>query len=251
MLKKILCLIIVFTFFNLYSQDNEIGVFVGGTNYIGDIGPTTYVNPFAYDGSRLKLLNTIGGETTFYALGVLYRKNFNNRIAARIHFNHANIGSKDKLPKSASYRKLRDFEFVNTIQELGIGIDFNFFEFDLKEKSFQITPYIRTGISYLRFNSLQYPVNSKVAVKYAKDSSFSIPITLGFKVKPIDRFVVGFEVTANHSFTDNLDGSDPKFKTPNPNSQGTFGTSLSKDWYVFSGFTLTYIFGAESCYCPK
>ena len=28
------------------SQDNEIGVFFGGTNYIGDIGPTTYVYPF-------------------------------------------------------------------------------------------------------------------------------------------------------------------------------------------------------------
>ena len=28
------------------SQDNEIGVFFGGTNYIGDVGPTTYVNPF-------------------------------------------------------------------------------------------------------------------------------------------------------------------------------------------------------------
>ena len=127
--KKVSCLIIIFTFFNLSAQDNEIGIFAGGTNYIGDIGPTTYVNPFAYDGSRLKLLETIGTEPTFYALGILYRKNFNNRIAARIHFNHANIGSKDKLPKSASYRKLRDFEFVNTIQEFGIGIDFNFFEF--------------------------------------------------------------------------------------------------------------------------
>ena len=251
MLKKVSCLIIIFTFFNLSAQDNEIGIFAGGTNYIGDIGPTTYVNPFAYDGSRLKLLETIGTETTFYALGILYRKNFNNRIAARIHFNHANIGSKDKLPKSASYRKLRDFEFVNTIQEFGIGIDFNFFEFDLKENSFQITPYVHTGISYLRFNSLQYPDRSKVAVKYDKDTSFSIPITLGFKVKPIDSFVVGFEVTANQSFTDNLDGSNPNFKTPNQNSQGTFGTSLSKDWYVFSGFTLTYIFGSESCYCPK
>ena len=31
------------------SQDNEIGVFFGGTNYIGDVGPTTYVNPFSKD----------------------------------------------------------------------------------------------------------------------------------------------------------------------------------------------------------
>ena len=31
------------------SQDNEIGVFFGGTNYIGDVGPTAYVNPFSKD----------------------------------------------------------------------------------------------------------------------------------------------------------------------------------------------------------
>ena len=30
----------------LKSQDNEIGFFFGGTNYIGDVGPTTYINPF-------------------------------------------------------------------------------------------------------------------------------------------------------------------------------------------------------------
>ena len=29
-----------------YSQNNEIGLIFGGTNYIGDVGPTTYVNPF-------------------------------------------------------------------------------------------------------------------------------------------------------------------------------------------------------------
>ena len=28
-----------------YSQDNEIGLIFGGTNYIGDVGPTTYINP--------------------------------------------------------------------------------------------------------------------------------------------------------------------------------------------------------------
>ncbi|MEE2605466.1 MAG: DUF6089 family protein, partial [Bacteroidota bacterium] len=29
-----------------YSQDNEVGLIFGGTNYIGDVGPTTYINPF-------------------------------------------------------------------------------------------------------------------------------------------------------------------------------------------------------------
>ena len=33
----------------LKAQDNEIGFFFGGTNYIGDVGPTTYINPFSID----------------------------------------------------------------------------------------------------------------------------------------------------------------------------------------------------------
>ncbi|MGY8930946.1 MAG: DUF6089 family protein, partial [Flavobacteriales bacterium] len=24
-----------------------------------------------------------------------------------------------------------------------------------------------------------------------------------------------------------------------------------KDWYVFSGITLTYLFGNKKCYCPN
>jgi hypothetical protein len=27
----------------MYSQIHEVGVFLGGSNYIGDIGPTTYI----------------------------------------------------------------------------------------------------------------------------------------------------------------------------------------------------------------
>ena len=47
--KKIIHVIIFFTTMTVFSQNNEIGVFVGGSNYIGDIGPTTYIHPFSYN----------------------------------------------------------------------------------------------------------------------------------------------------------------------------------------------------------
>jgi hypothetical protein len=28
-----------------HAQIHEVGVFLGGSNYIGDIGPTTYISP--------------------------------------------------------------------------------------------------------------------------------------------------------------------------------------------------------------
>jgi hypothetical protein len=43
--KVILVLFSFFLFATSQAQINEIGVFVGGSNFIGDVGSTTYVNP--------------------------------------------------------------------------------------------------------------------------------------------------------------------------------------------------------------
>ena len=249
MIRKIIILNFLLNSIFIFSQNNEIGIFLGGSNYIGEVGPTTYINPFKYDGSRLKLLETIGNETTFYSIGFLYRKNFNDRISARFKINYANIGSKDKLSGSSSYRKQRGKEFQNTILEFGLGIDFNFSNFDVLDSSTQMTPYINTGISLFGYDALRYENAESVASKYGDAINLSIPVALGYKIKPVKNFVFAFEITANYSFTDNLDGSDP-----NPNlisSSDTFGSTLSKDWYIFSGITITYLFGNKKCYCPN
>jgi len=87
--------------------------------------------------------------------------------------------------------------------------------------------------------------------KYGENSSLAIPITLGYKIKPYKDLIIGFEISAKHTFTDNLDGSYPQYKNMQLYSQKAFGSDLSQDWYVFTGFTLTYIFGFEPCYCPN
>jgi hypothetical protein len=58
--------------------------------------------------------------------------------------------------------------------------------------------------------------------------------------------ILGVEVGARYTMTDNLDGSNPKNKNLAPLR---FGDINSKDWYVFSGFTLTFTFGNKPCYC--
>jgi len=246
MYKKVLYTMICLSALNSFSQSNEIGVYFGGTNYIGDLGPTTYIDPGRFEGSRSKF------KTDNYALGILYRKNFNNRISARAQFNYATIGSNDKWTGSAAYRKERGKKFKNEISaELSLGIDFNFFEFDLREDLFQMTPYIHTGVAFFRYNALHYPTGVNEAKKYGENSSLAIPITLGYKIKPYKDLIIGFEISAKHTFTDNLDGSYPQYKNMQLYSQKAFGSDLSQDWYVFTGFTLTYIFGFEPCYCPN
>ena len=236
MFRKFVIFLSLFFITNFYSQKNELGFFFGNSNYIGDIGPTTYVNPF---------------QNANYVYGIMFRKNFNDRVAARVSFSQSDIGSSDNWKSSVDFRKQRGKDFKNTISEFSLGIDFNFFNFDLSENYFQMTPYIHSGINFFRSSSLNYVTGVNKAVEYNKNSSFSVPITVGYKIKPFNNMILGIEVTANHSFTDNLDGSSPVFEIVNPNSQESFGSNLSQDWYVFTVFTLTYIFGNEPCYCPK
>ena len=119
MKKVTIHFMIFFTTLTVFSQNNEIGIFAGGSNYIGDVGPTTYIHPFSYNISN----NVVAG--------IIYRKNLNERIALRGKFNYAKIGSSDNWPKTAEYRKQRGKYFKNSIKELNLGIDFNFLDFDI------------------------------------------------------------------------------------------------------------------------
>ena len=237
MKRKIIHVIILFISMTVFSQNNEIGVFIGGSNYIGDVGPTTYIHPFSYNLS------------TNAVAGIIFRKNLNERIALRAKLNYSKIGSSDNWPNTVEYRNKRGRYFKNVLTEFGVGIDFNFVEFDIYNSSLQMTPYISTGINFFNYNALRYEIGELKADQYGKGSNISVPITIGYKLKPLINFIIGFEITANTSFTDNLDGSYPidKYLV----SSEIFGSTLSKDWYVFSGITLTYLFGNKKCYCPN
>ena len=47
---KIILFFLLLGFTKVDAQIHEIGLFLGGSNYIGDVGPTTYIAPdeFAY-----------------------------------------------------------------------------------------------------------------------------------------------------------------------------------------------------------
>ena len=99
-------------FAGLNAQINEIGIFVGGANYIGDVGPTTYIAP-----------NDV-------ALGIIYKWNRSTRHSYRFSYTYGKISSND-LDSDVADRNLRGFNFKNTIHEASAGMEFNFFEFDL------------------------------------------------------------------------------------------------------------------------
>lgn len=226
MMNRLLVLIaIVFGIAPLNAQIHEVGVFLGGSNYIGDVGPDRYVSP---------------NEP---AIGVLYKWNRSPRHAYRISYTQSKITSRDEDSDSPG-RVGRDYDFENKIKEVSLGMEFNFFDFNLHELDRKFTPYVYTGLSLVMFEEIY--IKGNTSEKYGSDTSFAIPMTVGVKTNILPSLILGFEVGARYSFTDNLDGSNPEGEEF---EAVRFGNTDSKDWYVFSGFTLTYTFGEKPCYC--
>ena len=228
-MKRILFVLLLTAMaFKAEAQINELGVFVGGANYIGDVGSTTYVAP-----EKL-------------ALGILYKWNRSPRHSWRAGFNYGRITSND-ADSDVSGRQQRGNTFQNTIKELQAGLEFSFFDFNLHDEDFKITPYVFTGLSYFWYDEL-YIDAEKEGKDYANGSSLAIPMTVGVKAHIAKNLVIGLEAGARYTFTDNLDGSNPD---DNKYENLRFGNLDSNDWYVFTGLTLTYTFGVKPCYCSE
>ncbi|MEO5776257.1 MAG: DUF6089 family protein [Flavobacterium sp.] len=228
-MKRILVLFFCLIFQNvLIAQIHEIGVFLGGSNFIGDVGKTNYVSP-----NKL-------------ALGILYKWNKSPRHSYRFSYTQSTIFGND-LDSDVHGRVARGYKFENKIKELSAGLEFNFFDFNLHEKlTKKVTPYVYTGLTYFAYDEL-YVINGETKKDYT-EGAFAIPMIVGVKSNIFENIILGFEIGARYTFTDNLDGSLPKNENLEPLK---FGNLNSKDWYVFTGFTITYTFGEKPCYCKE
>ena len=206
------------------AQIHEIGVFLGGSNYIGDVGLTTYIAP---------------NEPAF---GLLYKWNKSPRHSYRFSYTQSKITSNDLDSKEAS-RNQRGYRFENDLKEVSLGLEFNFFDFNLHESSTKITPYVASGLNYFltKYTLTNAKADLTVEGRTERRKSIAIPMIVGIKSKITPSFVLALETGARYTLTDNIDGSFNQ----------DFGNINNNDWYVFSGVTLTYTFGDKACYCAE
>ena len=228
-MNKILVVVLsLFFYLTSNAQINEIGVFAGGSNFIGDVGTTQYIHPNSP------------------ALGLIYKWNKTPRHSWRFSLIRSKITAKD-VESDDLRRQLRGYEFENTITELSGGIEFNFFDFNitnpLERKS---TPYVFTGLNVSFYDSLFYKYG--LAEFDSKQKTLALPIILGVKSNLTSNFVLGLEIGARYTYADDIDGSLPRNESWQPIQ---FGNQNNNDWYVFSGITLTYTFGNKPCFCAE
>jgi len=217
MKKKLL--VIIFILFTAISigQINEAGVFLGGSNYIGDIGRTNWIYPNSY------------------AVGAVYKWNMHPRYSIRANYTYSKIIG-DDAQSNNSFRKYRDLNFSNSIHELVVGIEYHFFKYSLSKIGYTNTPYIllEAGVvNYATFAS-------------GRTYNFTMPFGVGYKMKLAHNIGIGFETSFRYTFKDDIDGY--------PYDQNSANVQINpndNDWYVFTGITLVFAFGREGCYTGK
>ncbi|MCX7546761.1 DUF6089 family protein [Xanthomarina sp. F1114] len=209
------------------SQTHEIGVFLGGSNFIGDVGATNYIAP-----------NQL-------AVGGIYKWNRSARHSFRFSLMYSDLEMND-LKSDDPRRQERGYKINNDIVEASVGLEFTFFDFNLHDEKNKVTPYLYSGISVAYHDNYFFTPGGELRSEDTSSFAYGIPMVFGVKAKFMDNFVLAAEIGARYTFSDEIDGSAPDFDN---DSNLAFGNKNNNDWYVFTGLTLTYTFGRKPCYC--
>lgn len=221
-MKKSILLIIFACFSNiLLGQVYEVGAFVGGSNFVGDVGRTNYIYP-----------NEIAGA-------VFFKYNHNPRIAFRATYSYLPFSGND-LDADTDFKNDRGISFTNTIHELAIGLEYNFYDYDLSTPGKTWTPYITIDLAAYNYEYITAEPQPDEFL-YDTKNSFTIPFGVGFKSKLIGPLAFAVETKFRYSLNDDLDYTTDTIPKLN------FGGN-NNDWYVFTGISLIYTFGRPACY---
>jgi hypothetical protein len=268
--------LLLFFAFAGYSQrpqkkSAEIGVFLGGSYYIGDLNPLVHFGPL-----------------TKPAAGAVFRYNFNPRTAVRANCFFGTIQADDALSSSPGQQQ-RNLNFKSKITEFSIQGEFNFLDYQIGNERHKFTPYIFLGIGAFKFNPVATYYNYSFTLqplgtegqgleggphKKYKLTQVSIPFGIGFKTNLSKMIGLSVEWGMRKTFTDYLDdvsttyydpaklaaahgavsavASDPSKGTdPNYSNVGRQrGNPTTKDWYSFAGIVLTLKLKEKQEHCP-
>jgi Domain of unknown function (DUF6089) len=255
------------------KRSAEVGVFLGGSYYIGEINPTAHLNQF-----------------TKPAGGFVFRYNMNSRLSARLNFLAGRIEGHDSFSSSEAALQ-RNLNFKSPINELSLQLEFNFFDYAIGNEKRKFSPYLFLGIAGFKFNpqgqlangawvALQ-PLGTEgqgldggASKKKYKLIQLSIPFGVGAKVNLSKNIGISFEWGMRKTFTDYLDDVSKKYYDPTvlaatrggtaavlsdpsigtdpgySNTGRQRGNPTNKDWYSFVGIALTIKLKEKRETCP-
>ena len=222
MLKKALIYFFVLAFIpNLsFSQKTlEGGLFFGRAYYIGEINPKTHYGNNA-------------GTSSF---GGVLRYNLNKRYSLKATLIKTTLKGDDENV-DLQFSKFRNASFETSLWDFSTTIEFNFLPFEQGSKKHFFTPYLFVGLSVYKFDPSTEVNGVEITSPEAEGGTkIALPFGPGLKVSIKRKLGLAFEWGFRKTTSDVLDG------LPNRVTEGLeLGKPYDNDWYVLSGFTLTY-----------
>lgn len=253
-----------------HNKSVEVGVFLGGSYYIGDLNPTRHFDQFTRPGG-----------------GIVCRYNFSQRLAARANFLLGKIEAHDEFSPS-EYQQQRNLSFQSSITEFSAQLEFNFLNYEIGDDKSKFSPYIFGGVGAFVFDpqgqindewiSLQQLSTEGQGLprgpKPYKLTQFTLPFGVGVKINVAKNMSLGLEWGMRKTFTDYLDDVSTRYYDPKvleqykgplavimaDQSKGTDvgvsnvgrqrGNPATKDWYSFAGAVLTIRLKGKREECP-
>jgi hypothetical protein len=254
-----------------FGQYHEVGGMVNTAYYIGDINTTNHL-PTQFN---------LGG-------GLIYRYNFNDRVAFKGSILYGRIYAHDEDAES-EWQQNRNLSFRSDIFEFSGQIEINFLTYEIGDEKRPSSPYIFAGLSLFRHNpqaefndrwvDLQPLGTEGQGIEGFEDrynlTQISIPFGIGFKFNIWNNLAGAVEWGMRRTFTDYLDDVSTTYVNPtlleeengplaalladrsleplapdNTNTEYQRGETNREDWYIFTGLMLTYKIGKPRIKCP-
>lgn len=243
----------------LNAQKWHLNLFGGFSNYQGDLQEKRFTTEQAKGAA---------------AIGVRY--DLNSRFALRSNFTYAAIGAADRYNRQADL-KARNLSFQSKVTELNLLVNYNLlnpdfhsivpyvfggvavfhynpYAFDSSGNKVYLQPLGTEGQGLAGYNRSPYHL-----------TQFALPFGAGVSWRLTERVTLSYEIGIRKTFTDYLDdvsttyvdqasllaargatavemayrGDELKNGTPYPASGSIRGGAKRKDWYYFSGVTVS------------
>lgn len=186
------------------AQYIEGGIFLGGTNYLGDLSGT-FMNLGA----------------TRPAGGVIARYHINDRFTLRGFVGYGSIWGADSLSSKQAHQA-RNLSFYSHLIEFSTGVEYNLIKFSYKRYAPRpFVPFVFASIGVFNFNpkanldgkefELQpLGTEGQQTTEYNEKrkydlTQFCIPFGVGVKKRLTDRLTLAIEVGARYTFTNYID----------------------------------------------
>ena len=221
MRKILLCIIVSALSLCAMAQDDneykmEIGVGAGMVAYEGD-----------FNGNVTKNMQPMAS--------LILRRVINPYMGLKLDLSYGKLkGSSAGLETWYPEYSDNPVEFSNTLIDLGITYEYNFWPYGLHhgyQGRQRITPYAQIGIG-------------GAYGKAGKAFTFQVPVGVGVKYKLKPRLNIGLDFLYHFTLSDGLDG----FKNPHAISSSGF---KNKDHYCTTLLYITYEFSPKCVECNK